>query len=288
MRKMNFLMLVFFMGITASMNAQVTIGSEDTPTPGTVLDLQSGGSLGLLLPNVKLTDEEEWFPMDGVPIDGMQVFTDGSGGVSPGVYVWFNEQWNILVQSAIVDATIPVTGVGVNPSSFTLTAIGEKTTLHPVIVPSNATNQTVSWSDNESPAVTVNPITGEVTADATGTATVTVTTQDGNFTASASITVDVAAPPTPGPTCTNLPNVAGYTYKFIRYNSSIGVTTGLYLDPNVGYNDYPPVAQAQGYRGTRFTMYTWVDDEWSFTSSSEKAVNVNVMPETYTVTNCPY
>jgi uncharacterized protein YjdB len=262
MRKMFFLMLTLIVLSVASMNAQVTIGSAEEPTPGTVLDLQSGGSLGLLLPNVKLTDETEWLPMDGLAIDGMQVFTDGSGGVSPGVYVWFNDQWNILVQSAITDTNIPVSGVGVNPTSYTLTAIGETTTLHSVIVPSNATNQTVSWSDNGSPYVTVNPITGEVTADADGTATVTVTTLDGNFSASATITVDVEAPPTPLPVCSTVPYVAGYNYLILRHRISTGGWWAFYTTNNIGN-----VTATSG----PYYYFTWTNDNWVFTASGANA-----------------
>jgi hypothetical protein len=58
MKKMMFLMLVFSMGITASMNAQVLIGSSESASlhPGAVLDLSPLGpqNFGLLLPNVEL------------------------------------------------------------------------------------------------------------------------------------------------------------------------------------------------------------------------------------------
>jgi hypothetical protein len=52
MKKMMFLMLMFFLGISAGMNAQVNIGSEDPPTPGAILDLSQATDLGLLLPRV--------------------------------------------------------------------------------------------------------------------------------------------------------------------------------------------------------------------------------------------
>jgi hypothetical protein len=41
MKKMMFLMLVFFLGISASTNAQVTIGSDAEPHEGAILEMEA-------------------------------------------------------------------------------------------------------------------------------------------------------------------------------------------------------------------------------------------------------
>lgn len=82
--------------------------------------------------------------------------------------------------------TVPVTGVSLSSSSLSLTA-GTAGTLSATISPSNATNQSVSWSSNNTSVATVSG--GTVTAVAAGTATITVTTADGSYTATCTVTV---------------------------------------------------------------------------------------------------
>nr|WP_294897557.1 DUF5010 domain-containing protein [uncultured Pedobacter sp.] len=86
-----------------------------------------------------------------------------------------------------VDGTIAVTGVTVTPSTAAL-SVGNTKQLIATVAPSNATNSTVTWSSNNTAAVTVNS-SGLVTAIASGTATITVTTQDGGKTDTSVITV---------------------------------------------------------------------------------------------------
>jgi hypothetical protein len=102
MKKMIFFMLTFMVLGAASMNAQVLIGSglgtEDLPTQGTILDLQSGGSLGLLLPSVTLTSSTVWAPVGGTAVEGMTVFNNSDALVNEltgkGIYVWVNGAWS--------------------------------------------------------------------------------------------------------------------------------------------------------------------------------------------------
>ena len=83
-------------------------------------------------------------------------------------------------------ATIRVTGVSLNHNALTLN-VGDTNTLTATISPSNATNQSVIWSTNNSSVATVS--NGVVTAVSTGSAIITVATVDGNYTATCSITV---------------------------------------------------------------------------------------------------
>lgn len=87
--------------------------------------------------------------------------------------------------------TVGVTGVSVSPSTASITT-GQSQQLVATISPSNATNQSVSWSSGNTAVATVNS-SGIVTGVSAGTATITVTTQDGNKTATSTITVTASS-----------------------------------------------------------------------------------------------
>lgn len=87
-------------------------------------------------------------------------------------------------------SNVAVTSVRLSPASATLT-VGATQQLTPTVLPSNATNKSVSYASNNAGVATVNA-SGLVTAVSTGTATITVTTADGNKTSTAAITVSTA------------------------------------------------------------------------------------------------
>ena len=92
--------------------------------------------------------------------------------------------------------TIPVTGVGVTPTSASL-AVGATTALTATITPANATNTNVAWSSSNPAAATVSA-SGVVTGIGAGFATISVTTQSGGFTATSAITVTAVDIPVTG------------------------------------------------------------------------------------------
>ena len=85
------------------------------------------------------------------------------------------------------DTTVSVTGVSLNNNTLTLN-VGGTNTLVATVLPTNATNKSVTWSTNNSSVASVN--NGTVTAHAKGQATITVTTADGGYSASCSVTVN--------------------------------------------------------------------------------------------------
>ncbi len=101
-------------------------------------------------------------------------------------------QWNLdkitLTKTDDNNNTVAVTGVSLTPANATLD-IGDTQNLSAIVAPSNATNQTVSFSSSNTNIATVNG-SGVVSAIAAGTATITVTTADGNRTDTTSITVN--------------------------------------------------------------------------------------------------
>jgi uncharacterized protein YjdB len=88
-----------------------------------------------------------------------------------------------------VTAGVVVTGITVNPTSQTL-AKGANFTIADTFIPSNATNQNVTWSSSNTAVATVST-SGKVTGVSGGTATITVSTQEGGFTATCLVTVSV-------------------------------------------------------------------------------------------------
>lgn len=82
---------------------------------------------------------------------------------------------------------VRVTGVSLNNNALTLNT-GNTNTLIATVLPTTATNKSVTWSTNNSNVASVN--NGTVTAHSKGQATITVTTADGGYSASCSVTVN--------------------------------------------------------------------------------------------------
>jgi uncharacterized protein (TIGR02145 family) len=117
-KKVILLLFILFLG-TISMNAQVTIGADDAPHPGAILDLRS--SKGLKLPTVDLFNVNEFQLSDEGDVSravGMMVYNtydqtvDGQGS---GVYIWNGEKWLFAIVSSKISDTGPAGTVsGVN------------------------------------------------------------------------------------------------------------------------------------------------------------------------------
>ncbi|MDR0680345.1 MAG: fibrobacter succinogenes major paralogous domain-containing protein [Dysgonamonadaceae bacterium] len=96
-QKMMFLALTLWILSAASMNAQVTIGSEQDPHKGAVLDLSQSTNLGLLLPQVFLTNVSDW-QLSGNEAngEGMLIYNtndDVPDGNGKDIYVWTRSGW---------------------------------------------------------------------------------------------------------------------------------------------------------------------------------------------------
>jgi formylglycine-generating enzyme required for sulfatase activity len=86
---------------------------------------------------------------------------------------------------------VSVSGVSLSKTSISLT-VGATETLAATIVPTDATNKTISWTSSNTAAATVDATVdadGFVTAIAVGAADITVTTQDGGKKATCTVTV---------------------------------------------------------------------------------------------------
>ena len=83
--------------------------------------------------------------------------------------------------------SIAVTGVTLDQTSGSLTA-GDSVTLTATVLPSDASNKTVTWTSSDTSVATV--ANGVVTALKAGSATITVKTVDGNYTATYTVTIE--------------------------------------------------------------------------------------------------
>ncbi len=94
---------------------------------------------------------------------------------------------NVTVMVKFKPASVPVTGVIISDSELNLD-IGDSKTLIATVVPSDATDRSVTWSSSNDTIVSV--ADGAIKAVGSGTATITVTTTDGGFTATCVVSVN--------------------------------------------------------------------------------------------------
>jgi len=62
-------------------------------------------SKGLLLPRIPLDDVTKW-TLDGVAVNGMLIFADGTGAQTKGIYYWNSTQWSRVINSDELSALI--------------------------------------------------------------------------------------------------------------------------------------------------------------------------------------
>lgn len=101
-----------------------------------------------------------------------------------GGWVALNE---FMVYGVLHETTVSVTDVSINQTTVSLEQ-AETKQLTATITPTNATNNSVTWSSGNNSIATVDT-NGLVTAITEGNATITVTTNDGSFTADCEVTV---------------------------------------------------------------------------------------------------
>ena len=118
-------------------------------------------------------------------------YTDPTNFVQNSAYSAFADKTQTALQiyNTIYNQAISgiVTGVSLNNSTLTL-GKGVTSTLVATVTPSNAYNNSVTWSSSNTAVATVGS-SGLVTAVGVGTSTITVTTVDGGYTATCAVTV---------------------------------------------------------------------------------------------------
>jgi uncharacterized protein YjdB len=112
----------------------------------------------------------------------------------------------------------PVESIALNKTNASL-MVGDEMPLEATITPSNATDQTITWSSSNPEVVSVD--NGNVKALQLGTAVITVTTQDGEKTASCTISV------------VNIDSLVSANFKNVTVNGSMEFV-GSYIKMTAG------------------------------------------------------
>lgn len=168
-------------------------------------------------------------------------------------------------------SSVAVASVSLSPTSAAL-AVGGTQQLTPTILPSNASNKSVSYSSNNTGVATVNS-SGLVTAIANGSATITVTTADGNKTSTAAITVSTATGSyftiknkwtnnylyDAGANVGYGSTVANNNYKWEK----VAVDATYYILKNVGTGDIMHIENLTGAVQCTAGSTSWYSAQWS-------------------------
>ena len=249
MRKIFLVMLLLLLWSAANVHAQVTIGSDNNPHPGAVLDLQS--TKGFKLPAVALLDADN-FQLSIEQIDeavGMMVYNTNAtmaNSQGEGVYVWNGSKWMFMSVSNGAVA-VPVTGVSVSGAGgVTSLLIGTTLQLTATVSPIDATIKTVNWTIVSGSSYATVSSSGLVTGTGIGSVKVRATsttddTQSGEITLTVSQTGSTTVPGSNG------------TYNVYCYPGDVGCwmtdnsKEGVYIA-----DTYP--GQTAGERGY---YYTW-------------------------------
>jgi len=168
-------------------------GVTVSPTTATLYVGDTEQLIATVLPSNATNQNVTWESNDNsiatVDSDGLvTAVAEGSATITAttvdGGYTAYSE----ITVVVATDPDVPVTGVTVSPTTATL-YVGNTEQLTATVLPSNATNQNVTWSSNNTAVATVNSNTGLVSAVSAGSATITATTVDGGHTATSTVTV---------------------------------------------------------------------------------------------------
>ena len=180
--------------VSFTIPSQVGESVIDQDAHTVVVTMPEGTDVTALVPEITVSAGASVSPASGVAQD----FTNSVA------YTVTAENGTTQVYTATVSVnetpTVEVTGVSIDPSSYTLymNRAPGSVQLTATVTPADATNKTVTWTSSDEAVARV--ADGLVTAVAEGSATITVTTEDGGFTATCEVTVTNYTPPYVPPT----------------------------------------------------------------------------------------
>ncbi|PJI09777.1 MULTISPECIES: LamG-like jellyroll fold domain-containing protein [Clostridium] len=106
---------------------------------------------------------------------------------------------DLQIYNDVIECNSVATGITLNKTTDSIEENKTDDTLTATVTPDDTTNKTVYWTSSDSNVVTVDKLTGKMTAGSSeGTAIITATTQDGSkLSATCTVTVTKAKDPTP-------------------------------------------------------------------------------------------
>ncbi|GAB1858725.1 hypothetical protein MHTCC0001_35650 [Flavobacteriaceae bacterium MHTCC 0001] len=162
---------------------------------------------------------------------------------------------------------VAVTGVTVTPSTLNLD-VGDTGNLTGAVVPSNATDKTMTFVSSNTSVATVTQ-SGVVTAVASGTATITLTTTDGGHTTTATVNVSGSG---------NAPSVS-----FASPSNNATFAVGADVSVVVNASDDGSISNVKLYlNGTLVRQENITPYEWGLSSQNDTALE-NMAAGTYTL-----
>ena len=175
-----------------------------------------------------------------------------------------------IITSGGGSSTVSVESVSVSPTSLSLN-VGEHSSLTATVLPTNATNKSVTWSSSNSSIASVT--SGTVTANSVGTATITVTTVDGGKTANCTVTV------TPAPVVLSSISVTGAKTSYEVGDAFVKPTVTAYYS-NSTSKDVSSSATFTGYDlskdGVSTVTVSYTEDSVTKTTSYQITVGTGV------------
>ncbi|MDV6169750.1 Ig-like domain-containing protein [Flavobacterium sp. DG1-102-2] len=167
--------------------------------------------------------------------------------------------------------SVAVTGVTLSPATASLN-VGATLQLTPTVLPSNATNKSITYASNNTTVATVNS-TGLVTAIAAGNTTITVTTVNGGKTSSCAVTVSAATGNyftiknrwtnnylyDAGANVGYGSTVANNNYRWEK----VAIDATYYVIKNVGTGDIMHIENLTGAVQCTAGLTTWWSAQWS-------------------------
>lgn len=166
------------LSVTASSANNWALRSGDNSV-GYTLSIESGGSL-----TTTWEFSADELNTSGGTTKAMGILVEDYSDKPAGIY-----QDTVTFTASLVDASIPVSGVTINNAPTEELFVNSTGTLTATVSPSNATDNTVTWTSSDPDYVSINETTGEYEVKGTkGYGSATITATAGGKTATCTIT----------------------------------------------------------------------------------------------------
>ena len=211
-----------------------------------------------------LTEEDygnssAWFECEAAISAGQSFYKKGTSSTWTDMYVNKDYGYGNIRIKAYTNDTVAVTGLSIDQGSSTSVFLGGNYQLTATVTPSNAKNQTVTWTSSNTGVVSVDS-DGKLTLSNEGTATITAKVIDGSNIFTDTITVNVVEDES---------IIENYSLTSITDFAATGTTSGVSLT----WSSAGPADTYEIYRSTNGSSYTKVGSTTSLTYTDTSVAN---------------